>query len=954
MSSQDPKPAHPEFAGAIPAALPDNESGRLAALLEYEILDSLPEQSYQDIVTLASQLCDVPIALIGLIDSKRQWYKASVGLDSTEVHRDLTFCGYALHQPHELMEVRDATQDPRFASHPFVVPEQGGIRFYAGMPLVTEEGYALGTLCAIDLKPRQLTSAQEQGLRALARQVMELLNLRRTLARLDEVHEVLAQSESRYRALVGNIPGFVFSAEAQRPWRIRYASVGVERLTGFTPQHFVGHPQGFEQVMVAEDVAATEAELSGQIAQDQPLRTEYRIRHRDGRELWVEGRAGRPYPAPDGTLLFDGLVTDIDAVHRARLAVEASEQRFRFLAQSVPEVIWTADANGRLDFVSDRALVQHGIEPARLLGEQWGDIVSASDREMMFTAWHRSVETGEPYDVQARLRGADGQFRWHQCRAIAQLGADARPMKWFGSCTDIEETLRARDQAEAAARARTTFLSTMSHEIRTPMNAVLGFAGLLADTPLNPQQREFLQAIRSSGDHLIVLINDILDYSKIESGGLKLQTAPFDVRRLVETALELVSHQAQAHNLELVTTVDADVPGTCDADASRIRQVLVNLLGNAVKFTPSGEVVARVSARALGSGLHEFQFEVRDTGIGISEEAQSRLFVEFEQAEASTSRRFGGTGLGLAISRRIVEAHGGRIEVESAPGRGSVFRVCLPARGGASPPETVSAALLGRRVLVVDDNAAQRATLDALLRAWRLQPTIEASAESALAAVQQGTRFELALIDQRMPEVDGTVLASRLRAVHEMPVVLMAALGAEPARREDYAAVLPKPIRRARLLSALSLALQAPAVETPALAATVPAVPTAPLRVLLVEDNFTNQKLARLLLRKLGYPNPDLAENGEQALAAMTGQPYDVVLMDVEMPGIDGIEATQRIRALGTAVHQPRIVAMTANVMPEDRERCAAAGMDDYVAKPITPEALAAALRRADRQRDTR
>ncbi|TDU31000.1 PAS domain S-box-containing protein [Panacagrimonas perspica] len=932
--------------GAVPARHPDNEAQRIAALNQFGVLDTLPEQSYQDIVKLASMICDVPIALISLIDSDRQWFKARQGLEAEQTPRELAFCAHAILEPGELFQVRDATRDARFSTNPLVTGAPD-IRFYAGVPLVTHDGYALGTLCAIDRRPRVLSAAQADGLRALARQVMELLSLRRALGELSQTRTGLAQSELRFGAIVGNLPGFVFRAEVNRPWRVHYASAGVESLTGYPPEFFTVDTRGWQELMLVEDIDRTEAELAAQAAQNLPLRSEYRIRRRDGHVLWVEGRAAHPYRDDAGVLMFDGMVMDIDAPRRAREALIQSEHRFRFLAQSVPEVIWTSGPDGRFDFVSDRVRTQHGFEPAALIGHTWRGAVHPDDVEHATEAWEHCRLTGDPFEVQMRLRAADGSYRGYQCRAVALKDADGRPLKWFGSNTDIEDTLHAKYQAEAAARARSVFLSTMSHEIRTPMNAVLGFAGLLNDTTLTAQQRDFVQAIRTSGDHLLGLINDVLDYSKIESGGLRLELAPFDVRRLVETALDLVSHQAQAKNLELVFTVAPSVPDTSRGDAARVRQVLVNLLGNAVKFTQAGEVSVHLDAVPLADGRTEFRYEVRDTGIGISPEAQERLFVEFSQAEADTGRRFGGTGLGLAISKRIVEAHEGRIEVQSEAGRGSLFRVCIPSSAGTQPQAALPQTLRGRRVLIVDDNAAQIAAMADLVREWGLEPVCERDPQRALERMEKGERCELAIIDQAMPSLDGGELSRRLRASGDLPIILLSTLGAERPQGVAFAAVMSKPVRRSRLHGALVQALQSRPAEVPVEASRPGPAVVAPLSILLAEDNLTNQKLAGLLLRRLGYPSIDIADDGEKALAAVVAKPYDVVLMDLEMPGLDGIEATRRIRAQVPAERQPLIIAMTANVLAEDRERCRAAGMDDYVAKPIDPEQLAGALRRA-------
>lgn len=813
------------------------EAERLRALVDFKILDTGPDEAFDEITRLAVLHFGMPIALVSLIDSERQWFKSRVGLDASETPRDIAFCNIAI-QSDSVMVVEDASQDLRFADNPLVA---GGplIRFYAGAPLLTEDGRAIGTLCVIDREPHQFTEAQKATLAVLSRQVVAQMELRKRNMVLSQSLEAMAvenarqelirrQGEANLALLAGlakQVPGALYQFQSCPDGRtfFPYASEGIQEIYEVTPEQVRLDGALAFQRLHPDDLAAVAASIGQSAETLQPWHCEYRVVLPQQGLRWRLGSAN-PQKMDDGSVLWHGFIMDITDRKHLEQQLVFKDRFMELLVNNIPGLVAYWSGELRCSFANQAFLDWFGKSPAEMhnirMQDLLGEALFKQNESMVMEALQ-----GKPAQFERTLLKPSGEYGHTLAHYIPDWD-NGRVRGFFAIVADVTDLKKTQDrleelnaslvertqQAESANAAKSSFLASMSHEIRTPMNAILGMLELMGNTRLTDKQRDYADKAGGAARALLGILNDILDFSKVEAGKLTMDVRPFRVDSLVQDLSVIMMANIGPKNVKIRFTVDSDVPPCLVGDDMRLRQILINLGGNAVKFTEQGEIYVRIRAverTALGCLL---EFSVRDSGIGIAPENQILIFSGFSQAETSTTRRFGGTGLGLAISQRLVSLMGGELKLESILGEGSTFY------------------------------------------------------------------FQIS-----------------------MPIA------------QDFAV---EPVSAGRSARAISRRLPG-------------------MRILVVEDNRLNQQVAQELLQAEGAV-VTLADNGALGVRAVAhaDPAFDVVLMDVQMPVMDGYAATRVIRQeLGLTVLP--IIAMTANAMASDLEESSAAGMNAHVSKPF-------------------
>ncbi|MBE2213557.1 MAG: response regulator [Opitutaceae bacterium] len=981
--SQPPRPIEPAQRPRLGRnALADR--GRIALLQRLRLLDTTPEPAFDRLVRLAQQILRAPVSLLSMVDDRHQYFKAAVGLDGPAAETRRTplshsFCQHVVTSGRPLI-VEDARIDPLVRDN-LAVPDLSVIA-YLGVPVIAPDGFVLGSFCVIDARPRVWEPHDIGLLQEFSQLVTHEIAAREE--RLTAEAALQASKEQLHR-LLGWADCLVWEAQVDCTaeswaWRFSIQPSGLfHRLFGErVPPPNVGLWYRFELPEQAEmDRRSREAMLRNEPGYDQ----EFRV-IREGITTWIRETVTITRDGPDHFWLV-GVATDITPLRRAEQALRAAQAQMRAVLESAHVGIASIDMHGT--FTTWNPAME------QMLGWSADDVVGRAGPAILFSPAEvirlgrtvpiplapatdatalilRSLAQGGRCVWESTCVRRDGSLLPVSLHLGAIRAADGSPagavvvVNDLTSRKEIEARLaHARDQALEASRLKSEFLANMSHEIRTPMNGIIGMTGLLMDTTLDDHQRGMGQVILNSADALLEIIDDVLDFSKIEAGRLTIDLAPFELRTLVEDATTLLAPRAHEKGIELACDIAPDVPARVLGDATRVRQIVMNLAGNAVKFTERGEVLLRLSLRGpVQGGRAALRILVRDTGPGITPEARARLFQPFVQGDGSHTRRHGGTGLGLAISRQLAQLMGGVIDLESEPGRGSEFWFDFEAAVDAPAPVASVRPASIRPVLVVDDNGTNREIVQRQLAAIEVTTEAVSTAAEALASLRRaataGSPFGLALLDWHMPDMGGPELAAAIRAdpaIRDTTLVVLSSAGAlgasEPLAELGIARFLVKPVRASRLhATVLDLFAGDDATLAPALPTFVPP-PTAThaAHVLLAEDNPANQIVAEMLLRRLGC-SVDIAHNGREALDLLARARYDAVFMDCQMPVLDGYTATREIRSgrlSGVDANVP-VIALTAYAMSGDRKRCLDAGMDDYLTKPIRSAALRDALLR--------
>ncbi|RKR85607.1 PAS/PAC sensor hybrid histidine kinase [Mucilaginibacter gracilis] len=750
----------------------ENEAGRIAALESYHVLDTLPERDYDAITRLASYICEVPIALISLIDVERQWFKSKVGLEVSETPRADAFCRYTI-LGDEILEIPDALENELFVNNALVTGEPN-VRFYAGAPLIDSKGFRLGSLCVIDSVPRKLTFEQRDALTTLAREVMSHLELRKQKKELEENLKL----HNEFFNLFNNSPEI--HCVMDRDSNIELINDSVTRILGFTPEQSIGkpiwiffHPEDRESVLhVVEE---------GLRNNKKAYEVETRIITKNGEVRWISWSVISKQQS--------WYASGRDITYQKQMLAEL--QQLSLVASKVSNGVVISNANNNVVWINDAFETITGYQLKDVQNKHLGDVLQGELTDLAIIQKARELsEAKQSFEVDLLIYRKDGQPLWISVINSIILDSNGDVDKYIEVIIDITskkkaelELIATKEEALQLNRAKDMFISVMSHEIRTPLNAVIGISDLLMDDNPAPSQKENLSILKFSADNLMTLINDVLDFTKVETGNIELEKINVDMRDLVNSVINSMNFKAQAKGIYLHAQIDESIPQYILGDKTRICQILLNLVGNSLKFTDKGGIVIDLKVIEQNKNQVRIRFEVSDTGIGIHPEKISSIFESFKQAEANITRLYGGTGLGLAITKRLVELHDSRINVESVYGQSSKFWFTITFNKGKNTLDTNTSEIrigLKLNVLVVDDNHINRLLIDKVLKKWGATSDFAENGLQALDKIETNHNYDVVLMDIHMPEMGGLEATRILRAkdnayAQQLPVIALTA-----------------------------------------------------------------------------------------------------------------------------------------------------------------------------------